>query len=209
MSAFDDELAADERFERRLFWRQLAIVLLVAALVVVLLVTMGASEASPITRAAFALAVIGGPIAALLPGPDLDPALFGLAIALTLALLVTASITVVRNSSSAQLWLSLAYLGIVGLMRDAGDGPAGFLPLVILPAVWLALYGTRRQLLITLAATALVLILPWALIGGERYTAGTPRNALLGTGHRGAREPHDPAAHRPGPQPAATASPAS
>ena len=30
---FDDELEADERFERRLFWRQLAIVVLVAALV--------------------------------------------------------------------------------------------------------------------------------------------------------------------------------
>ena len=64
-------------------------------------------------------------------------------------------------------------------MREAGDGPAGFLPLVILPAVWLALYGTRRQLLIALAATALVLLVPWAVVGGERYTAGTPRNALL------------------------------
>jgi hypothetical protein len=30
---FDSELEADERFERRLFWRQLAIVLFVAALV--------------------------------------------------------------------------------------------------------------------------------------------------------------------------------
>ena len=34
MSDFEDELEADERFERRLFWRQLAIVLFVAALVV-------------------------------------------------------------------------------------------------------------------------------------------------------------------------------
>ncbi len=30
---FETELQADERFERRLFWRQLAIVLFVAALV--------------------------------------------------------------------------------------------------------------------------------------------------------------------------------
>ncbi len=30
---FETELQADERFERRLFWRQLAIVLLVAVLV--------------------------------------------------------------------------------------------------------------------------------------------------------------------------------
>jgi len=33
--SFEEELAADERFERRLFWRQLAIVLLVAALIAV------------------------------------------------------------------------------------------------------------------------------------------------------------------------------
>jgi hypothetical protein len=33
VTGFDDELEADERFERRLFWRQLAIVLLVAVLV--------------------------------------------------------------------------------------------------------------------------------------------------------------------------------
>ena len=133
---------------------------------------MGAREASATTRAAFGLAVVGGPIAALLPGPSLDPLLFGLACALTLALLVAASVGVVRDSPSAQLWLSLAYLGIVGLMREAGDGPAGFLPLVILPAVWLALYGTRRQLLIALAATALVLLVPW--LAGRRQPA-TPR----------------------------------
>ncbi len=34
----DDEYEADERFERRLFWRQLAIVLVVAALVALLVV---------------------------------------------------------------------------------------------------------------------------------------------------------------------------
>ena len=33
VSSFDAELEADERFERRLFWRQLAIVLVVAALI--------------------------------------------------------------------------------------------------------------------------------------------------------------------------------
>lgn len=36
---FDAELAADERFERRLFWRQLTIVVLVAVLIA-LLVTL-------------------------------------------------------------------------------------------------------------------------------------------------------------------------
>jgi hypothetical protein len=36
--SFEEELAADERFERRLFWRQLAIVLVVAALIALLVV---------------------------------------------------------------------------------------------------------------------------------------------------------------------------
>jgi hypothetical protein len=35
---FEDELEADERFERRLFWRQLAIVLLVAVVIALLAV---------------------------------------------------------------------------------------------------------------------------------------------------------------------------
>ena len=36
--SFEDELAADERFERRLFWRQLAIVVLVAGVIALLVV---------------------------------------------------------------------------------------------------------------------------------------------------------------------------
>ena len=35
---FESELATDERFERRLFWRQLAIVVLVAGLIALLVV---------------------------------------------------------------------------------------------------------------------------------------------------------------------------
>ena len=135
-------------------------------------------EASGRTRAAFGLAVALGPVAALLPGPDLDPALFGLACGLTLALLIAGAMGAGARPS-AQLSLSLAYLGIVGLMRQAGDGPAGFLPLVILPILWLSLYGTRRQLLVALGAAVLVLLVPWAVIGGKQYVSGTPRNALL------------------------------
>ena len=165
MSDFEDELEADERFERRLFWRQLAIVRLRGRAGRAAgggLLSDGRERGQPHdARRLRRSPSWAGRSRPCCPGPSLDPLLFGLACALTLALLVAASIGVVRDSPSAQLWLSLAYLGIVGLMREAGDGPAGFLPLVILPAVWLALYGTRRQLLITLAATALVLLVPW------------------------------------------------
>jgi hypothetical protein len=36
--SFEAELAADERFERRLFWRQLAIVVVVAVAIALLIV---------------------------------------------------------------------------------------------------------------------------------------------------------------------------
>ena len=141
---------------------------------------MGAQESSRTTVTAFGLALIAGPLSALLPGPDIDPWLFGLACALAVALLVLGSLPSVRASQPAQLWLALTYLGIVALMRGATNGPVpGFAPLLILPAIWLALYGSRRQLLILLGAIVLTLVLPWALIGGAQYPASTPRSAVL------------------------------
>ena len=84
-----------------------------------------------------------------------------------------------RRSGPAQLGLPLAYLGILGLMRHASEGSAsGFYPLVLLPVVWLALFGSRRQLLVVIGAAGLVLVLPWALLGGEQYPSATPRSAL-------------------------------
>ena len=82
-----------------------------------------------------------------------------------------------RDDTAAQLGLSLAYLAIVGLMREAGDGPAGFLPLLIVPVLWLALYGTLRQLLIALGAMALVLLVP---VGADRGPA-LPRRTPAAT----------------------------
>ena len=154
-----------------------------------------------------------GRSSALLPGPGPRPAAVRRSPARSRwRCSSSASIGVVRDSASAQLWLSLAYLGIVGADAPGGRRPAaGFLPLVILPAVWLALYGTpapaadRRS-----APRRSCCSLPWALIGGERYPASTPRSALLvlavaalaGLTHpaaarRGAREPR-PAGRRAG-----------
>ena len=141
---------------------------------------MGAQESSRRTRTAFGLALVAGPLSAVFPGPDIDPWLFGLACAITLALVVLGSLPSVLANQPAQLWLALAYLGTVALMRGATDGPVpGFAPLLILPAIWLALYGSRRQLLILLGAIVLTLVLPWALIGGDQYPASTPRSAVL------------------------------
>ncbi len=133
---------------------------------------------SPRTRALFALAVVVGPLTALLPGPGVDPELFAVACGLTLALLFVGA--AVDMIGAPQFALSLAYLLIIAVMRQSGLGGAtGFSPLVILPVVWVALYGSRTQLLLVIGAAVVVLLVPWALIGGDRYPPSTPRGALL------------------------------
>jgi diguanylate cyclase (GGDEF)-like protein len=73
--------------------------------------------------------------------------------------------------SWAHLIPSLGYLGAVALLRDAGGGTnAGVGALVLLPVVWMALYGSRTVLLITLAAVAATFFLPILLIGSPTYS---------------------------------------
>jgi len=63
----------------------------------------------------------------------------------------------------------LAYFVVVGLLRDASEGSTSiFDPLVALPVVWFALYGTGRQLAISVLAMALTLVLP--VVIGEPLT---------------------------------------
>ena len=141
---------------------------------------MSEQEAKCRTRIAFAGAIVAGQLSILLPGPAMDPLLYGLSCLIVLGIVVAGALPSVRASGPAQLWLALAYVGVIVLLRQAAEGPTGgFAPLVILPALWLALYGSRRQLLIDLAVTFVALALPWALIGGDQYPASTPRSALL------------------------------
>jgi hypothetical protein len=110
----------------------------------------------------------------------MDPLLYGLSCLIVLGIVVAGAMPSVRASRPAQLWLALAYVGVIVLLRQAAESPTGgFAPLVILPALWLALYGSWRQLLIDLAVTFAALALPWALVGGDQYPASTPRSALL------------------------------
>ena len=141
---------------------------------------MSEQESTRRTRIAFGAAIVAGQLSILLPGPSMDPLLYGLSCLIVLGIVVAGAMPSVRASGPAQLWLALAYVGVIVLLRQAAEGPTGgFAPLVILPAMWLALYGSRRQLLIELAVTFVALALPWALIGGDQYPASTPRSALL------------------------------
>src|SRR4051794_2815653 len=77
-----------------------------------------------------------------------------------------------RLPAWAQAVPVLAYFVVVGLLRDASEGHSSiFDPLVALPVIWFAIYGTGRQLAVSVAAMGLTLTLPVA-IGGPHTDTG-------------------------------------
>jgi diguanylate cyclase (GGDEF)-like protein/PAS domain S-box-containing protein len=63
----------------------------------------------------------------------------------------------------------LTYFVVVALLRDASEGSSSlFDPLVALPVVWFAVYGTGRELAVSIVAMALTLVMP--VVIGEAHT---------------------------------------
>ncbi len=64
----------------------------------------------------------------------------------------------------------LAYFVILALLRDAAGGtPTAFDPLLAIPITWFAIYGTGRQLAVSILAMGLTLLLPLVLPGQPAY----------------------------------------
>jgi len=77
----------------------------------------------------------------------------------------------------AQAAPPLIYFAIVALLRDAaGADTSIFTALVLLPVFWFALYGTRTQLLASLAGLFLTLAAPAVIAGAPDYP---PRAELV------------------------------
>ena len=77
-------------------------------------------------------------------------------------------------------WLSVA---AVVLLRDVtGGSGSGLGPLVALPVMWLALFGTRRDLVVGAGVVAVALLTPTWLVGGRDYPAGEWWRAVLWVG---------------------------
>jgi hypothetical protein len=85
-----------------------------------------------------------------------------------------------RLPSWAEAVPPLAYLVVVALLRQAeGGATSGYAPLVFLPIVWLALYGSRAQLLWGAAAATAVLMVPIVAVGPPDYPASEWRRAAI------------------------------
>jgi diguanylate cyclase (GGDEF)-like protein/PAS domain S-box-containing protein len=110
---------------------------------------------------------------ALLPFADTsvtDPrVLLAAGLAAVLILVVVAGLPWGRLPAWTQAVPVLAYFVVVGLLRDASEGSTSiFDPLVALPVVWFAVYGTGRELAVSILAMALTLTLP--VLIGEPHT---------------------------------------
>jgi diguanylate cyclase (GGDEF)-like protein/PAS domain S-box-containing protein len=80
-----------------------------------------------------------------------------------------------------QAILPLCYFLIIALLRDAsGDSPSVFGPLVILPVTWFALYGTGRELAVSILVMGMTLLLPIAVIGGSTYGTNELERGVVG-----------------------------
>jgi diguanylate cyclase (GGDEF)-like protein len=74
----------------------------------------------------------------------------------------------------------LAYLVVVAVLRQAeGGAGAGYAPLVFLPIVWLALFGSRAQVLGGAAAATAVFMVPIVVVGPPDYPATEWRHGLI------------------------------
>src|SRR3954453_12802770 len=75
----------------------------------------------------------------------------------------------------------LAWFGVVAVLRQSQDGAlTGYGPLLLLPVLWLLLYGTRAQIGAALAWVALTLSLPIAA-GGAPSPTSDARLAIVWT----------------------------
>jgi diguanylate cyclase (GGDEF)-like protein len=101
-----------------------------------------------------------------------------LAVALSALLLVAGRFgwpPVVRTTSI------LGFCAVIGLLRHGGGGAnSGYAILVMLPVLWFALYGSRRDVALALAAAMTTLALPIVLYGAPDYPVSEWRRVLVG-----------------------------
>src|SRR5262249_17720318 len=75
---------------------------------------------------------------------------------------------------------ALGALVILVLVRTSQGGPeTAYTPIVLLPVIWFALYGTRGQLLLATLGVGIVFAIPTSAVGGDSYPITQPAAAFL------------------------------
>ena len=122
---------------------------------------------------AFAFALI------LLPGQN--PGLGELALAAALAALaIGLSAAWDTSPAIARVGVALAYVAMVAVLIDGSGGTSsGYGGLFLLPILWLAIVGTRRELALGFVAVGVARVLPVKLVGGPEYPQSAWRTAVV------------------------------
>ena len=101
---------------------------------------------------------------------------------------LTVAITVAAMRQRRRSWLDAIgpylFFGCLAVLRHlatASDHPADVAPLALLPILWFALFGNRRDLVVSAVLTALVFLTPVVLVGPPSYPLGDLRLAALWT----------------------------
>lgn|GEM_PF-564848 len=121
--------------------------------------------------APFAAAAIIALVLALLPSMSSDLSMLTAAALLT-TIVIAAALLVpwVRLPAWCQATIPLSFFAVVALLRQSGGGAiSGYSPLVMLPILWLAIYGSRTQFRLGIAATAVTFVVPQILVGPPLY----------------------------------------
>ena len=118
---------------------------------------------------------------ALLPPTSPNPSDLAAA-AVLLTVLISAALLIpwARLPDWCQASPPLASFAFVALLRHAeGGADSGFAPVVMLPILWLAIYGSRAQFRLAVAATAATFFGPLLLVGPPLYPSDGWREAVI------------------------------
>ncbi len=104
----------------------------------------------------------------------------GLAVFTAVALVVAAFALPKRLPTNALFILPLLCDTLIALLREAqGGAQSGYAALLVLPVVWVAFVGSRRSVLLVVAALAATLAIPIIAVGAPSYPSTGWRGALL------------------------------
>lgn len=144
----------------------------------------------PLTReglgarvAPFAAGAAASLVLVALPAEHSRPGFQLAAMLLTLAIVaVTLLVPWDRAPRAWQVVVPLAYFGVIWALQHGQGGPSsGFIPLVLLPLLWLGLFGRPWEITLGLVATMAVILGP-TIAGHPQYPVMEWRRGLLWLG---------------------------
>jgi signal transduction histidine kinase len=122
---------------------------------------------------AFAFALL------LLPGPQRNIGEIGIAAGLAVAV-VSLSALWQSMPTVARIGVPVAYIAVVAVLVDGGGGTSsGFGGLFLLPLLWLAIVGSRAELLLGVVAVGVVRALLVKVVGAPEYPASDWRATIV------------------------------